>query len=388
MGKKQGRAANGMGSIRQRSDGRWEARYTGPDGRQHSLFAKGQTEVVTKLKAALHDVDSGSWKEPTRITVAEWLDTWTENYCGHVSDTSKQFYEKLGRLYIKPQLGNVKLAKLSQVHVRQMVTAMKNRKPRPLSPKTIQSTLGALKVALNAAVQAKIIRENVAAGTPIPRKPKYEMHIIDRPLIPAFVAAAQKTQYPDALVLLLMTGLRSGELRGLEWGDIDWDKSVIHVRRQVHTDKGGGIIVTPPKEGNIRDIVVAQPTMDLLRKHKTRQAEDKLKAGADWYDDKSVHDLVFRMPSGKHLHDRALLGAVYKVAKIINMPGLHTHDLRHSYAVAALRSGIDVKTVQHNLGHASAAMTLDTYAAYTTDAGKTGAQKFAEYWSAANLGQN
>jgi integrase len=62
------------------------------------------------------------------------------------------------------------------------------------------------------------------------------------------------------------------------------------------------------------------------------------------------------------------------------MPALHPHDLRHSYAVAALRSGIDVKTVQNNLGHRYAAMTLDTYAAYTTDAGKVGAELFSAYW--------
>ena len=72
--------------------------------------------------------------------------------------------------------------------------------------------------------------------------------------------------------------------------------------------------------------------------------------------------------------------AVHQVAEIINMPGLHTHDLRHSYAVAALRSGVDVKTVQHNLGHATAAMTLDTYAAYTSDAGHVAAEKMSNYW--------
>lgn len=385
---KKGRNSNGMGSIRKRADGRWEARYTGPDGKSHSLFARTQKDVSAKLREALNALDTGTWREPTKMTVGEWLTVWLESYCGHVSPGTKDFYEKLCRLYVRPQLGEIRMDRLLSIHVRQMVTTMANRKPEPLAPKTIRSTLGTLKVALGAAVQAKLIRENPAVGVPIPRQAKYEMHIVDRPMIPAFVAAAQETPVPEALELLLMTGLRSGELRGLRWGDIDWTENIIHVRQQIHTVKGGEVEARPPKDDQIRDVHAMPQAMDVLRRQRKRQAGDRLKAGAGWYEDAVVGDLVFRLPNGRQYHDRVLLGAVYKVAKAIGMPGLHTHDLRHSYAVAALRAGVDVKTVQHNLGHASAAMTLDTYAGFTEDAGKAGAQRLGDYWSAANLGQN
>lgn len=69
--KKQRRASNGMGSIRQRSDGRWEARYTAPDGKQHSLYAKSEKAVTARLRASLHDVDTGAWRKPSKMTVAD-----------------------------------------------------------------------------------------------------------------------------------------------------------------------------------------------------------------------------------------------------------------------------------------------------------------------------
>ena len=85
MAKKRTRAANGMGTVRQRKDGTWEGRYTAPDGRQRSVYAKTEAEVTRKLRAILHEIDSGAWLEPSRMTVGEWLDIWLQDYQGHTT---------------------------------------------------------------------------------------------------------------------------------------------------------------------------------------------------------------------------------------------------------------------------------------------------------------
>lgn len=110
------------------------------------------------------------------------------------------------------------------------------------------------------------------------------------------------------------------------------------------------------------------------------QAAARLAAGADWHEDEITRDLVFRRRDGWNLPQDGLARWVIHLRDPIGLPTLRLHDLRHSYAVAALRSGVDVKTVQHNLGHKHASITLDIYAAYTDDAGRVAADKLSAYW--------
>ena len=378
MSKSGTRAPNRMGSIRQRPDGRYEGRYTGADGRQHSVYGKSPKAVGEALREATHSVDAGTWLEPSAVTVREWMDEWVRDYCAHTTQHTRDHYSTISALYILPTLGDVRLAVLSETHVRRMVGDLQRRKgDKALNPSTVRMAAKILSIALNAAVRAKLIRENVAASVPLPRPEKAAMHIIDRPAIPAFIKAAQATHYPEALILMLQTGLRSGELRGLTWDDWDEDASVLHVRHQL-TPEG---TLAPPKDHSTRDIVVGPEVAATLRAQRRRIAEMKLLAGGKWKDDPLSASMIVRSTNGGPLSASALENAVSRLAEPLNLPGLRPHDLRHSYAVAALRAGADPKTVQHNLGHASAAMTLDIYAAYTTDAAAEAARRISTYWN-------
>ena len=84
------RSKNGMGSVRRRADGRWEGRYSDPNGRQRSVYGKTQKECTQKLKEALRAVDTGSWLEPATLTVAVWLDQWLADYQGHTSGRTRE----------------------------------------------------------------------------------------------------------------------------------------------------------------------------------------------------------------------------------------------------------------------------------------------------------
>lgn len=370
------RASNGMGSIRQRPDGRWEARYTTPDGRQRSVYAKTEADVTKKLRGQLHEMDSGSWKQPSRMTVAEWMDIWMRDYQSHLTDQSQGTYKSLIRLYIVPVIGSVKLTSLSTVHVHRIMTAMQNK---GFSPNYIRICLRVLSSSLNAAVnEAGLIDANPVAKIKKPRITAREYNIVDRDMIPAFVAAARQEELANAIIFLLLTGLRISEQRGLTWDDIDLNAAKMNVRRQLQTR--GDVKFISPKDGSSRIIDLTPEAVALLRQQRKTQAEQRLAAGPEWKSSNVLDKLVFRTASGWYIAQNNLYVAVKRVGGSIGLPALHPHDLRHSYAVAALRSGIDVKTVQHNLGHKSAAMTLDTYAAYTTDAGKVGAERFSEYW--------
>lgn len=380
MSKSGTRALNGMGSIRKRKDGTYEGRYTGSDGKQHSVYAKTPKACGEALRAATHSVDSGTWLEPSTVTVRQWLEEWQRDYLPHVTEATRTTYRRICEQYILPSLGPVRLSMLSPVHVRRMLGELQRRKgDAALKASTVRMAHRVLRAALGVAVKVRLLGDNPARDADLPRVERTELHIIDRPAYPAFIAAANATRYPEALILMLQTGLRSGELRGLTWADWDEGASILHVRHQLLTDYTLG----PPKDGGVRDIVVGTEVAATLRAQRRRLAEYRLRAGDAWQETDFSAALIFRSTTGAPMSKSTLSDAVHRLADPLNLPGLHPHDLRHSYAVAALRAGADIKTVQNNLGHKNAAMTLDIYAAYTTDAGKVAAEKLSKYFEGA-----
>jgi len=373
--KKNTRASNGMGSIRQRADGRWEARYSTPEGRQKSVYGKSEKEVTAKLRGALHDLDRGAWREPSKMTVGEWLDIWINDYQGHTTGRTVETYKCIVNAHFKPTFGSVKLVKLSQMHVRRMIADLQ-KKGRASS--TIRHSCAILGGAMKCAMEAGLIKANPVEGIKLPRRVKAKFTIIDREQIPAFVEAVENCPFPNELLFMLYTGARVGEVRGLRWDDIDMDAGTAHIQRQLHPVTHGERI-TPPKDGEDREMHLPAEAVDVLKRQRKQQLEQRIAAGDKWIDDDLTRDLVFRQKKGKAHSELSIFKACKAVGEAIGMPELHPHDLRHSYAVAALRSGVDVKTVQHNLGHRSASITLDTYAAYTSDAGKEGAKKLSDY---------
>lgn len=367
-----------MGTVRQRSDGRWEGRYTASDGKQHSVYALTQPACTAALRAAMNDVDNGIWQKPSMMTVSEWLEIWLKDYQGDNSELTVLKYRSIARNNFVPTIGTVKLTKLSPVHIRRFLTAMK---AKDLSQVTISNYLRILKTALNAAVEAKLIKESPANGISISRGKVKSFHVVDKAMFPDFIRAANETKYGNELALMLYTGLRVGELRGLRWSDIDFTANTMSIRRQLHPKSQSSKRITAPKYDEERTVYLPQPAITVLKTQRVKQNEQRLAAGSEWVENEVTHDLVFRMETGAEHGEKTIADAVRNVGSAIGIPALHPHDLRHSYAVAALRSGADVKSVQHNLGHKTSAMTVDIYAAYSEDAGKESAQKLSDYFA-------
>ena len=373
MGKK--RAANNMGTVRKRSDGRWEARYTAPNGKQRSIYGQTAAACTAALRAIQNEIDLGKYIERSNLSVTEWFEIWLRDYQQHTTTRTRQVYAELAKLHILPVIGNIQIPELSPMHIRRFISVMSEK---GLSANYIHHAHGVISVALNAAIEAGIIKTNPAKGVKTPPRAKTKFNIIDRPLIPYFIKAAQKDVNGNALIFALFTGLRAAELRALSWQSVDFDKTTIDICRQLPCHNPLGFV--PPKDNSSRVIEITPQALAILKQQKKRLAELQLAAGEKWEDSDIVNNLVFRSAKGHFLAESVMQKACRRIGAEIGIPNLHPHDLRHSYAVAALRSGIDVKTLQHNLGHKNAAITLDIYAAYTTDAGKVGAEKLAAYF--------
>ncbi len=370
----QKKAMHGMGTVRKRPDGRYEARYTGADGEQHSLYARTPTEIAKKLRAATVSIDNGTWIRPTGLTVEVWTKTWLEGVGATQRPSTQRTYRICAEHYIVPILGHIKMIDVRPLHIRKYIGKLNDAN---LSSKTVELYLTILKVMFKAALESDIIAADPTVRIHVKSSYEREMHIIDKPQIPGFIRATRESPYGDAALFDLLTGLRISELIGLKWDCIDGN--LLTVKAQLTSTTKDRL--SPTKSGKKRTIIMPDSAVRLLTRIRARQNEMRIKAGHMWYTDELCEGLVFRTPHGGPIGHTVFVRAIHRIGSMIDIPDLHPHDLRHSYAVAALRSGIDVKTIQHNLGHASAKMTLDVYAKYTDDAGAAAARILDQYMS-------
>ena len=374
MGNDKRRAANGMGTIRERKDGSWEARYTGTDGRQYSIYAKTQPEAKAKLKKRMAELTLGLWARPSSVTVEAWVKTWLKDYAGQRKPSTQASYARMMKNHIIPEFGNMKVQQINAGIIKRVFGRLSKK---GLSPSTLKTIKIALSSCLTAAVECKIINENPCNGIKIKNVPKKKLIFIDRNDYPAFFAEVGKHRYSTAILLMFQTGIRSSEMRGLRWSDFSPEEASLTIARQiVETDNGA--LVQTPKDDEERTIILAPETVSLLKRHKKQQAEMRMKYGP-WEDTAITNDLIFRTSDGGFYKQSLLYYTVQKIGRAINIPGLHPHSLRDSYAIAALRAGVDIKTVSNNLGHADTSMTLNKYIAYTDDMGRVAAERYAKY---------
>jgi len=369
MAKRTNRGAQGSGTIRQRKDGKWEARYTiGRDpgtGKQlqKSVYGDTQKEVRQKLNAITKDIDDGLYTEPSKLTVGAWLDIWLAEY---VKDAVKPFtyssYETQCRVHIKPALGAVKLSALNAHAIQSFYNKLHrgDDDAKSLSAKTVRNIHGVLHKALKQAVRLSYIKFNPSEACTLPRVVKKEIQPLEETEIIAFLAAVKEHKYETIYIVTLFTGMRQGEVLGLTWDCVDFDNGVIVINKQLQKEKkkGGAFYLSTLKNDKTRRITPARYVMQILQEHRRSQLEMRFKAGQLW---ENKDDLVFTNELGGSLIHFTVYKNFKRIAADLNIPDARFHDLRHSYAVAALSSGDDVKTVQENLGHHTAAFTLDVY---------------------------
>ena len=363
------RAASGAGSIRQRPDGRWEARFTYLDElgqkKRGSVYATTQKECRQKLTAAVKAVDEGSYKgTQRRYTVSEWLDEWLNTYCKDLKPTTRAGYKSKVNTRIKPYIGGMQLSALNNVQMQRYFNKLSegDKDHKPLAPKSVQNVHGIFHKALKQAVIAGLIPSNPADFTKLPKVKRPELAPLMDDDVGKFLAAIKGDRFERLFFVTLFSGLRQSEVIGLQWEDIDLDSGVIQVRRQLQKkhDGPGYIFLDETKNGKHRTAAIAPSVVKVLKAERKQQAEWRLAAGPLWKNDRN---LVFTDELGEHLKHKTIANHFKKIVSAIGMPDTRFHDLRHSYAVNALQAGDSVKAVQEQLGHYSSAFTMDVYAA-------------------------
>lgn len=382
-----GKAASGAGTIRKKTVMRngkeytyWEARYTiGFDpgtGKQvqRSISGKTQKEVSQKLKAATTAIDTGTYQAPSKMTVGQWLDIWTAEYLGGVKPRTVDSYKSTVKNQIKPAMGAIRLEALNAHTIQGFYNSLSEH----LSAKTVKNTHGILHKALQQAVANGYIRFNPADACIIPRAVRKELHPLDEAQISTFLQAIRGHRFEALFTITLFTGMREGEVLGLTWDAVDLDKGTLHINKQLQKERGGGgaYNLVPTKNNKDRCITLAPFVLALMKDVRRQQLEWRLQNARCW---DNPMNLVFTDELGGHLMPHTVYHRFKAIVEAMGCPDVRFHDLRHSYAVAAIRAGDDVKTVQENLGHATASFTLDIYGHVTEQMKQASASRMEQF---------
>ena len=373
---KKSRRAAGTGSLRKRPDGLWEARattgYDPKTGKQlvKSVYGRTQADARIKLNKMIAEIDEGTYLEPSKMPLEVWVKRWLEEYTFDKKYSTIKNYKTIFNSQILPKLGKLQLCELDRMRIQRFYNELYSPRDgsKGISAKTIRNVHGLLNKIMGQAVMDNLIRMNPCSGAVLPRKEKTIIKpLTDEQLKDLLLAADDDPDYGNLIKLVALTGLRESEALGLTWDCVNFKRGTILIEKQLlkRPLKDGGICFSSPKNSRPRSIMPAPYVMEILEDQKKMQERYKRIAGSCWEDWKDETRpkcrLVFTTITGSYISPGTMRVHFKKIAEQIGCPEARVHDLRHTYAMVSLENGDDIKTVQGNLGHATAAFTLDVY---------------------------
>lgn len=372
------RRPNGEGHIYKDKRGYWGAQITkcyDANGKQKFRYFTGKTQqdVIKKLNEYKEQVGRGINVDFSRATVAEWLDYWYENHVvGKTKTSCRCNDESIINRHLKPHFGRIRLQEFkgiqAQIVYNQMLIDGRLDKKGGLNPKTIKNIHLVLHRAMEQAIRDDLLIKNPLKSVTLPRMEKHEAETLS-------VEEQKKLEkvctddlpWNMAIILTLYSGLRLGELLGLTWQCVNFERNCITINKQLNRLKDYDVDAPLKTKLCLRNetktkcservIAIAPVIMDKLKKHK--EVQDRLHKR--WGSDYKNLDMVFCMEDGNFLDPRTFKDHYNRILKKAAIGHKTFHALRHTFATRSLEINSNIKVVSEILGHASIQITLDTY---------------------------
>ena len=360
----------GEGTVRLRSDGRWEGRIVigyneKGNPKTKSVLAHTKGECEEKLKALKEELGKIAQRVKPEMPFGEWIDYWYQSFCKPaLRESTQSGYENAIYRHIIPNLGHIPLCKLAQNDLQQFYANLKKNGRlrysdtcgKGVSDRTVRACHSRCRSALEKAVDDGLITRNPSAGCKLPPKKGKEMQILSKSELGRFFARAKEEGYYELFLLELSTGMRRGEIVGLKWSDFNAATSSLRIARQANRVKGKTVVQPPKTKTSIRTVVLPQYMTEIL-------TEMKKEKTCEW---------IF--PSPVNIGEPRNPSALYKRFQLLlersGCKKIRFHDLRHTFATMALENGMNVKVLSDMIGHISAETTLNIYS-HVTDTMRT-----------------
>ena len=308
--------------------------------------------------------------KPDVVYISDWLDKWLTNYTVHLQPATVHSYRVNSDCHIKRVLGHLRMSELTfedcQLFINSLMIGYGI--PAALKPKTIHNIHGTLHTALKTAVKLDLIKSNPSDGVLLPKVEPYSYNPYNQQQLQAFYVRLTRHPKKEVFLFTLFTGMRQSEIIGLTWDCVNLHDSTLNIYRQLQYNKEtNDYYWTLPKGGKSRTLALNNHAAAILR---------SLYVEHECIPD----DYVFRTREGTHYTHAGLYDSFKKVTISIGCPKTRFHDLRHTYAVMSLEAGMDPKTLQYNLGHYSAAFTLDVYCHCIDEMKRKGSEKLDSFF--------
>lgn len=335
------RRGNNEGSITKRSDGRWMGQVSMPDGSRRTAYGKTRAEVQTKLLEMQKEAEKLHYLGgSTRFrTLGEYLQTWLAGVAPSVKPRTAQFYQYIVTQYTQD------IAGLSSHETKAATLA-----------KSLCTIVRAWTLDIDCTA---ISCHNVADLVDPPRNARQEMRTLSAAQTRLFLESIQGDRFEALMALAVSTGMRQGELLGLTWENVDLDRGIIYVQRNMQWIKKEVYMQAPKTDKSRRMLFIGPLVRELLAAHLARQQELESMLATTW---EHRWNLVFRNTTGQAMYPTTLVKRHFLTGLArVNLPRIRFHDLRHTAATLLLEAGINPKVVSEMLGHSSVSITLSLY---------------------------
>lgn len=350
--------------ITKRPDGRFMGRFQ-YEGNRYTLYDDNVEKLLLRMEDMKYELRHGIYEREQNITVDKWFWTWMEEYKKPtVKLTTYELYERTYESHIKPYFKGKKLKDIRAEHIQRLL----NKESKRLSKKTLSRLKVILNGLFNQAYKNEIIKKNPVSLTQFPKyPPEKERRVMTREEQKIFLKYAKQLYYGDIFEMALSTGMRNGELRGLEWKDVDFKNRMIHITGTLVYSENEGYYKTSPKtRTSKRDIPMLDNVYVLLEARKKKQKELKELLEDRWTPYPGLEDLVFVKENGNLIEPAIIQYYTNHIQELIRKDGIEfaqisPHTLRHTFATRCIENGMQPQVLKSILGHSSLAMTMDLY---------------------------
>lgn len=366
--------------ITLRADGNYMGRFM-YYGERYTLYDKDLKKLQRKLEDLRYELEHGLYGKESLITIDDWFHTWIKEYKEpSVKRGTVGVYEDTYDSYIKKTLGKKKLKDLRPEQIQNLFNTLK---ADGYSRSTIELVSVVLSGMYTQAYKNQLVRSNPVPHTTLPKmNDKTERRVLTRDEQEIFLNTAKSHQYGYVYELALSTGMRSGEIRGLEWSDIDFQNRIIHVKGTLVQNRFGFYKDLPKTGSSYRDIPMLDNVYHLLKERRKTQIEQKLLLGPDWQPADKLDNLVITTNFGRPLGKAYLNNGIKAIIKKIEKTGqtfdyITFHGLRHSFATRCIENGMEPQVLKAIMGHSKLSITMDLYAHVLPDAKSKEMQKIS-----------
>lgn len=328
----------------------------------HGGFATRREAEFERAKI-VSELHGGGYVAPDRITLAQWAQvSWLPMTKTRVKPSTYDSYRMNVETHVLPVLGSRPVQQVTAPMLNTLYADLLSRggERGPLAPKTVRYIHTIIHKVLADALDAGLVRENIAerAKPPRPnRSQNRQLECWEPHELAAFLASVEGTRLEAAWRLAAMTGMRRGEVLGLRWADVDLGNSRLAVRNAIVT-VAYEVLESSPKSHQARMIDLDPETTALLRRHAENQAREREVFGPGHRD----RGLVVCAEDGSPIHPQSFSQAFERAVARSGLRKIRLHDLRHTHATIAVKAGVPVKVISERLGHESPAFTLKQYA--------------------------